>query len=205
MQLDAGARERDQPQLREYEKLVEGLEDLIAVVDRDYRYVIANRALLRYRNRTSDQIIGHTVREIIGAETFDNVVKQRLDECFAGKTVTFDWKMNYPEIGERDVTISHFPIEGPNGVDRIAIILRDRTEAKRAQADLATQKAYLDSLHQTALGLINRLNLDELLHDLVERACGLVGVASGYVYLMDEEANRLRVQVATGAARNYRR
>jgi len=203
MQLDASARERDQPQLREYAKLVEGLEDLIAVVDRDYRYVIANRALLKYRNRTLDQIIGHTVREIIGAETFDNVVKQRLDECFAGKTVTFDWKMNYPEIGERDVTISHFPIEGPNGVDRIAIILRDRTEAKRAQADLATQKAYLDSLHQTALGLINRLNLDELLHDLVERACALVGVTSGYVYLMDEEANRLRVQVATGDAKNY--
>jgi PAS domain S-box-containing protein len=195
--------EHESPRLREYEKVVEGLEDLIAVIDRDYRYVIANRALLKYRNRTLDQVIGHTVREIIGAEAFDNVVKQRLDDCFAGKTVTFDWKIQYPELGERDVTISHFPIEGPNGVDRIAIILRDRTEAKRAAADLATQKAYLDSLHQTALGLINRLNIDELLHDLVEQACGLVGVASGYVYLIDEEANRLRVQVATGEAINY--
>jgi PAS domain S-box-containing protein len=193
----------DSPGLREYEKVVEGLEDLIAVIDRNYRYVIANRALLKYRNRTLDQIIGHTVREVIGAETFDNVVKKRLDECFAGKTVTFDWKIHYPDLGERDVTISHFPIEGPNGVNRIAIILRDRTEAKRAQADLATQKAYLDSLHQTTLGLINRLDIDELLHDLVKRACALVGVESGYVYLIDEDTNRLRVQVATGAAINY--
>jgi PAS domain S-box-containing protein len=189
--------------LHEYEKVVEGLEDLIAVVDRDYRYVIANRALLKYRNRTLDQIVGRTVREVIGADTFDTVVKQRLDECFAGKTVTFDSKIHYPELGERDVTISHFPIEGPNGVDRIAIILRDRTEAKRAEVDLATQKAYLDSLHQTALGLINRLNIEELLHDLVEQACALVGVGSGYVYLIDEAANSLRVQVATGDARNY--
>jgi len=196
-------RERDQPRLREYEKVVEGLEDLIAVIDRNYRYVIANRALLKYRNRTLDQIIGHTVSEVIGAEAFDNVVKKRLDECFAGKTVTFDWKLDYPGIGERDVTISHFPIEGPDGVDRIAIILRDRTEAKRAQADLATQKAYLDSLHQTTLGLINRLDIDELLHDLVKQACALVGVESGYVYLIDEDTNRLRVQVATGAAINY--
>lgn len=202
-QPDAYAANRESPRLREYEKVVEGLEDLIAVIDRDYRYVIANRALLKYRNRTLNQIIGHPVREVIGAETFDTVVKKRLDECFAGKTVTFDSKLLYPEMGERDVTISHFPIEGPNGVDRIAIILRDRTEAKRAQTDLATQKAYLDSLHQTALGLINRLNIDELLHDLVERACALVGVESGYVYLIDQEADRLRVHVATGAAKNY--
>jgi PAS domain-containing protein len=200
---DAQPTELESARVHEYEKVVEGLEDLIAVIDRDYRYVIANRALLKYRNRTLDQMIGHTVREVIGAEAFDNVVKQRLDDCFAGKTITFDWKFDYPDMGERDITISHFPIEGPDGVDRIAIILRDRTEAKRAAADLATQKAYLDSLHQTALGLINRLNIDELLHNLVEQACALVGVTSGYVYLIDEEANRLRVQVATGAAINY--
>src|ERR1041385_6229764 len=166
---DVRAVVNESPRLREYEIVVEGLEDLIAVIDRDYRYVIANRTLLKYRDRTMDQIIGRTVREVIGAETFDSVVKKRLDECFSGKTVTFDWKMNYPKIGEHAMTISHFPIEGANGVDRIAIILRDRTEAKRVQADLATQTAYLDSLHQTALGLINRLNIDELLHDLVDR------------------------------------
>jgi PAS domain S-box-containing protein len=193
----------DQTRLREYERVVEGLEDLIAVVDRDYRYVIANRTLLKYRNRTLDEVIGRPVRDIIGEEFFDNVVKKRLEDCFSGKTVTFDARINYPSLGERDVTISHFPIEGPNGIERIAIILRDRTEAKRAEANLATQKAYLEALHQTALGLINRLDLDELLHDLVERACALVGVDSGYVYLADEEINKLRVQVAIGAARNY--
>src|ERR1051325_10075897 len=195
--------ELESVRLHEYEKVVEGLEDLSAGIDRDYRYVIANRALLKYRNRTLDQIIGHSVREVIGAAVFDKVVKQRLDDCFSGKTITFDSKLVYPQIGERDITISHFPIEGPNGIDRIAIILRDRTEAKRAAADLATQTAYLDSLHQTALGLINRLDIEELLHDLVEQACALGGVARAYVYLIDEETNRLRVQVATGAAINY--
>jgi len=196
-------RERDSARLREYEKVVEGLEDLIAVVDRDYRYIIANRTLLKYRSRTLSDVIGHSVREVIGAEVFDTVVKRRLDDCFSGKTVTFDSKIDYPVIGARDMTISHYPIEGPNGVERVAIILRDRTDAKRAEANLATQKAYLEALHQTALGLINRLNIDELLHDLVERACELLGVESGYVYLIDEKLNKLRVQVAFGAAVNY--
>jgi PAS domain-containing protein len=105
-------RERDSARLREYEKVVEGLEDLIAVVDRDYRYIIANRTLLKYRSRTLDDVIGHSVREVIGAEVFDTVVKRRLDDCFTGKTVTFDSKIDYPVIGERDMNISHYPIEG---------------------------------------------------------------------------------------------
>src|SRR5215831_4354090 len=98
LKTDARTALNESSRLREYEKVVEGLEDLIAVVDRDYRYVIANRALLKYRNRTLDQIIGRTVREVIGADTFDKVVKKRLDECFSGKTVTFVWKINYPKI-----------------------------------------------------------------------------------------------------------
>ncbi len=35
--------------LEEFEKIVEGLEEMIVVVDRDYRYVIANHAFLSYR------------------------------------------------------------------------------------------------------------------------------------------------------------
>jgi len=35
--------------LQEFEKVVEGLEEMIVVVDRNYRYLIANRAFLRYR------------------------------------------------------------------------------------------------------------------------------------------------------------
>ena len=35
--------------LREYEEVVEGLQEMIVVVDRDYRYVIANPAFLRRR------------------------------------------------------------------------------------------------------------------------------------------------------------
>ncbi len=35
--------------LQEFEKAVEGLDEMITVVDRDYRYVIANQAFLNYR------------------------------------------------------------------------------------------------------------------------------------------------------------
>jgi PAS domain-containing protein len=35
--------------LQEFEEAVEGLEEMVLVVDRNYRYVTANRAFLNYR------------------------------------------------------------------------------------------------------------------------------------------------------------
>src|SRR5215467_9067434 len=48
---------RHEGRLREFESAVEGLEEMIVVVDRDYRYVIANRAFLAYRGMKREEII----------------------------------------------------------------------------------------------------------------------------------------------------
>ena len=41
--LDITARKHAEEKLREYERAVEGSEEMIAVVNREYRYLIANR------------------------------------------------------------------------------------------------------------------------------------------------------------------
>jgi K+-sensing histidine kinase KdpD len=44
--------------LQEFEKAVEGLEEMVAVVDRNYRYVMANRVFLKYRGMKKEDLIG---------------------------------------------------------------------------------------------------------------------------------------------------
>jgi len=119
--------------LREYEKLVENLEEKIVVVDRDYRYLLANRAFLKYHGMQREQVVGRTAAEILDPDVFDRVVKPKLEECFQGKVVRYELTYSYPEIGERVLAISYFPIEGPAGVDRVACISRDITEQKQAE------------------------------------------------------------------------
>jgi diguanylate cyclase (GGDEF)-like protein len=65
------------------------------------------------------------------------------------------------------------------------------------------QRAELEALHQTALGLIDRLDLDELLLAIVERAGALVGTEHGYLYLVDEDRDTLSVHVGTGTFRDH--
>jgi signal transduction histidine kinase len=46
-------------------------------------------------------------------------------------------RYTYPALGERDLLISNFPIEGSGGIDRVACILQDITERKRAEEALS--------------------------------------------------------------------
>ena len=126
-------RKRSRDKLREYETAVESAEDMIAVIDREYRFLLANRQYLKMRNLTREQVVGHFLPEVLNREVFETVIKPKLDECFQGKVVRYEMKFSYPEFGERDLLLSYFPIEGVNGVDRAACILRDITDRKLAE------------------------------------------------------------------------
>jgi PAS domain S-box-containing protein len=152
-------RKRTEERLREYEKVVEGLEEMIVVVDQEYRYLIANQAFLNYRGLERDQVLGRLVPEVIDKEVFEQVVKEKLDEALQGKVVKFELKYPDPEFGERDLFLSYFPIEGPAGVDRVACILQDITERKRAEENLAYQALLLENVHDAIVAADERLIL----------------------------------------------
>ena len=133
---DITARRQAEKSLREYARVVEGLEEMIVVVDQEYRYLIANRAFLTFRGMSAEQVVGHTVEEVVGKEPFETRVKAKMDECFQGRVVRYEMLYDLPGLGKRDLWVSYFPIEGQAGVDRIACVLQDITERKLAEEAL---------------------------------------------------------------------
>jgi len=142
---------------------------MIAVVDRDYRYLIANQAFLNYRGMRDDQVVGHTVAEIIGRETFETIVKPKVDESFQGKVVKYEMVYNYSERGWRDLSVTYFPIEGSSGVDRISVVLEDITERKRAERELHRSFQELHALNAQLQSVREeeRTKLARELHDVL--------------------------------------
>jgi NO-binding membrane sensor protein with MHYT domain len=57
--------------LREFEKALEGLEEMVVVIDKEYRYVLANRAFLRHRGVEREQLEGHLVSELLSPGLFE--------------------------------------------------------------------------------------------------------------------------------------
>jgi PAS domain S-box-containing protein len=135
--VDINDRKLAEDQLREYEKAVEAVEEMIAVVDREYRILLANRKYATMRNMVKEKILGRFVHEVLNREVFEAIVKPKLDECFQGKVVRYEMKYTYPELGERDMSISYFPIEGATGVEGAACIFQDITERKQMEEALA--------------------------------------------------------------------
>ncbi len=155
---DLTERKQAEARLLEYERVVEGLEEMIVVMDQEYRFVIANRALLKRRKLEKEQLIGRSLFKQMSSEGADEgtiaLVKRKMDECFQGKAVQYELKYGYPEVGERDLLLSYFPIEGPSGIDRIACILRDITEGRQAQQALRhSEDNYRNFVSQSSEGI----------------------------------------------------
>ncbi|MCE7947618.1 MAG: ammonium transporter [Chloroflexi bacterium CFX4] len=76
--------------------------------------------------------------------------------------------------------------------------LRDITFRKRAEEELRRQNTLLDALNQTALTLMNRLDLNDLLQEIVTYAARLMQTPHGYIYLPSEDEQRLEMRVGIG-------
>jgi PAS domain S-box-containing protein len=181
--LDITERKLAEEKLREYEKAIEGSEEMIAVVDREYRYLIANRKFLSQGNMTKEQVVGHLVPEVLNKGVFEAIVKGKLDECFLGKVVRYEMRYTYPALGERDLLISNFPIEGPVGVDRVACILQDITERKRAEEALSCMNRRVIEAEERER---NRIAKD--LHEGVGQRLALLAI--GIEQLKNDHPNR---------------
>jgi PAS domain S-box-containing protein len=68
-------------------------------------------------------------------------------------------------------------------------------------ARLAQQTAYLSTLNAVTTSLIGRLDLEELLKDILTRAGELIGAPHGYIYLLEPDGLALRMRVGTGVQR----
>jgi PAS domain S-box-containing protein len=67
---------------------------------------------------------------------------------------------------------------------------------------LARQNAYLTALHETAMGLIDRLDKEELMEVILQRATMLTGTAHGFIYLLEPDASHMQMRVGMGFFRD---
>ncbi len=77
------------------------------------------------------------------------------------------------------------------------------TDSGRAERALRRQNEYSATLHETALAMMHRLELADLLKAIVARAGALMGTPHGYVYLLEPGEAELEMRVGVGIYAEY--
>ncbi len=148
--IDFTARKAAEEKLRQFERVVESLDEMIVVLDRDFRHILANRAFFKHYG-DPDQIIGRHVADVVDPKVFASVIKPKLDECLQGKPVYYQMKYTFPGLGERDLTISYAPIERAGSIVAIACVLRDVTDWNRMQRQEQNWEKRMELARQSGL------------------------------------------------------
>jgi len=77
-------------------------------------------------------------------------------------------------------------------------LIQESQRLKAAEETFHHQNESLKALHETSLGLIDKLDKEELLENILERAASLSGTGHGFIYLLEPGHEQMQMQVGMG-------
>ncbi len=175
---DITERKRAEDLLHKYAFIVGATPDLMSFVDTSYRYQAVNEAYLRAHQKTRDEIIGHSVAGLHGAEVFNAIIKSEIDRCLAGEQIHYSAWFDYPGLGRRFVDVIYNPYrDRQEAIAGVVVSIRDITERKRAEEERRTLQERLHRAEKMeALGTL----AGGVAHDLNN----VLGIVVGYSELL---------------------
>lgn len=118
----------------------------VAFMDRDRRHRYANPEYATFMGVSVDAIVGRTVEEVLGPEAA-RMLAPLAEKALAGETVRWLGWMTYSGGRRRYVERVYRPVPGADGtIQGYFTIVRDLTELKQREEDLARRTAQLEAI-----------------------------------------------------------
>ncbi len=131
--------------LRCYEFIVNTAGEFMTLISSDYVYEAVNTAYCHSVGRTPDQIVGKSVVEVWGQDTFDAVIRGYLNRCFNGEEVHYQAWFGVGDDEKRCFEVSYYPYsEADSTVLYAVVVSRDITERRRAEEELKQVREELE-------------------------------------------------------------
>jgi PAS domain S-box-containing protein len=92
------------------DQIINHSRSMITIINRDYIYEKANSAFCNAHKVVLDTILGKTMEDVWGHDTFQNAIKRNVDICFSGKTVKYEATFFTPLSGNRHFEVVFRPL-----------------------------------------------------------------------------------------------
>ncbi len=93
--------------------ILDNSRSMISVINRDYIYEKVNATFCKAHLGLANAIIGKSLEDVWGHDTFNNKIKHNIDKCFSGATVKYEASFNTAQSGKRfyEVVFRPFPVD----------------------------------------------------------------------------------------------
>jgi len=169
-------RRRVEESLRQYERILAVSVDSVGLIDLNYIYQVVNPSYLGWKNKSYDEVVGHTIAEVLGETVFEAIIKPQIDRCFAGDIVQYEEWFDYPNIGPQFMSVTYSPYRETDEVIRGAVVsCRNLTSLKQAETTLAEREKLLELFFSQSLDGFFFMMLDQPVQwdDTVDKAAVL--------------------------------
>ncbi len=143
---DITQRKQAEEELLRYASIVSSSSDLMAALDANFVYLAANEAYLAAFGLTTDEVVGHTISEVVGEELFETIMRPNAERCLEGNKAQYENWFQFPVLGSRYMLVTYSPHIGQDGeIKGFVVNAKDITERKQAEEeqDSASEKLRL--------------------------------------------------------------
>ncbi|MDD5640231.1 MAG: PAS domain S-box protein [Syntrophales bacterium] len=152
--FDVTARKRTEEAFLKYEFIANTAQDCMTLIDRNYQYEAANAAYCQAHARTREEVLGASVADIWGRDTFERIIKGYLDQCFSGQAVDYEGWFAFGRQGLGCYHVSYNPYFSEDGtVAYAAVVSHDITERKRMEQEIRKERDLSLSIMESLPGI----------------------------------------------------
>lgn len=192
---EVACRKASEERLLRFEQIVAASQDHMAFIDTSLIYRAVNNTYLAAHEKALDDIVDHSVSELLGQEIFELTVRERLNQCLGGERVSYREWFDFSGLGRRFMEVNYYPYFDAEGtVGGIVVNSRDITEAKRQEDALQQAK---EEWEQTFDAISDFVSVHGPEHNLIKVNKAL---ASHSGYLPEELYGRHCYEVVHGTS-----
>lgn len=92
------------------DQIINHSRSMITIINRDYIYEKVNSTFCHAHQVVLDTILGKSLEDVWGRDTFHNTIKRNIDICFSGKTVQYEATFFTPKLGKRQFEVVFRPL-----------------------------------------------------------------------------------------------
>lgn len=180
--------------------IVDALPTLVAYVDAEQRYRFVNGAYVRWFGRSTAEIVGKHLEEVLGREAY-RTIRPHAERALAGEPTTYESDVPYRLGGSRSIEATYIPQRAEDGsITGFVSFVADISERRSFERFRSATEERGQRLLKITAALAEAVTPEEVFAAVVDHVAAAVGASSVGLWIVDEAGTTMRLVRSVGYA-----